>query len=36
MYKKTVRDNYSEFWVIHKSQYKHSEGIQVLNETSNN
>jgi len=36
MYENTVRDIYSESWVLHTSQYRHLEGIQVLNDTSNN
>jgi len=36
MDKKAVGDIYSESRVVHTSQYKYSEGIQVLNDTSNN
>jgi len=36
MDKETVRDIYSESWVIHTSQDKYSKDIQVLNDISNN
>jgi len=36
MDKETFRDIYLESWVVHTSQYKYSEGIQVLNDMSNN
>jgi len=36
MDKETVGDIYLESKVVHTSQYKYSEGIQVLNDMSNN
>jgi len=36
MDKETVKDIYLESRVVHTLQYKYSEGIQVLNDTSTN
>jgi len=35
MNKETVRDVYSELWVVHKLHHKYSESIYVLNYMSN-
>jgi len=36
MDKETIKDIYLKSWVVHTPQYKYLEGIQVLNDMSNN
>jgi len=36
MNEETIKDIYLESWVLHTLQNKYSEGIQVLNDMSNN